>query len=214
MIKHIQHIYKGSFLINLFLSITLLLFSFGQVGRLTPFELPIYGNIYEIVLTIPLFILIELYTNLKQFKKIPFLKPLLIFTAWVFVSLLISFIQYSYIQNFIATLFFLRLIFYFVFFIYFYNYVDKNKGVIPYYQGIVVIISIITIIFSLIQYFLYPNLGNLAYMGWDPHLYRLVGLFFDPPLTASVFYLLALFLVITLKNNRFKILFSVCFAVL
>ncbi len=211
---NINHIYKGSFLINLFLTITIFLFSFGQIGRLTPFELPIYGNIYEILLTVPLFILIEKYTNLKQFKKLPFIKPFVVFSIWLFISLLISLFWYSGLQNFIAMLYFVRLLFYFVFFIYFFNYVNKNREVIPYYISIISATALITIIFSFVQYFLYPNLGNLAYLGWDPHLYRLVGLFFDPPLTASVFFLLTLFLLITLKSSRLKIVFACSFAVL
>lgn len=214
MLKQFKNIYKGSFLINLFLTITIFLFSFGQIGRLTPFELPIYGNIYEILLMVPLFILIEKYTNFKQFKKILFVKPLVIFSCWLFVSLFVSFLQYSYLQNFIATLYLLRLFYYFVFFIYFYNYVEKNREVIPYYILIISLTAIATIIFSCVQYFLYPNLGNLAYLGWDPHLYRLVGSFFDPPLTASVFFLLILFLLITLKNIRLKIAFAASFAIL
>lgn len=213
MLQSFKNIYKGSFLINLFLTITLFLFSFGQIGRLTPFELPIYGNIYEILLMVPLFILIEKYTNVTQFKKLSFIKPVAVFFAWLFVSLLISFLSYSSLQNFIAALYFLRLLFYFVFFIYFYNFVDRNKEVIPYYTVIIILVSLFTIFFSFIQYFLYPNLGNLAYLGWDPHLYRLVGLFFDPPLTASVFFLLALFLLFSLKDLRLKIFFSVSFAV-
>ncbi len=207
-------IYKGSFLINLFLTITLFLFSFGQIGRLTPFELPIYGNIYEIVLMVPLFILIEKYTVPKDLRKITFLNPILIFCGWLFISLVASYFNYSYLQNFIATLYFARLLFYFIFLIYFYSYIEKNKTVIPYYEVILIVISFFTIIFSLIQYFLYPNLGNIAYLGWDPHLYRLVGLFFDPPLTAAVFVLLGLFLFFSLKNNLLKILFTAGFGVL
>src|SRR3990167_11454112 len=103
---------QGSFLINLFLTITILLFSFGQIGRLTPFELPIYGNIYEILLMVPLFILIEKYTDIKQFKKLLFIKPLIIFCAWLLLSLIISSFYYSYLQNFIAFLYFFRLVFY------------------------------------------------------------------------------------------------------
>ncbi len=38
-----------------------------------------------------------------------------------------------------------------------------------------------------VQYFFYPNLRNLIYLGYDPHLYRLFGLFLDPNLIGLVF---------------------------
>ena len=37
----------------------------------------------------------------------------------------------------------------------------------------------------IVQYFLYPNIGNIAYLGWDPHTQRVVGLFLEPPLAAA-----------------------------
>jgi hypothetical protein len=41
-------------------------------------------------------------------------------------------------------------------------------------------ILIFILITGLIQYFLYPNLRNLLYLGYDPHTGRLFGLFLDP----------------------------------
>lgn len=38
-------------------------------------------------------------------------------------------------------------------------------------------------ILGLIQFILYPNLRNLAYLGWDPHYYRLFSTYFDPNFT-------------------------------
>lgn len=33
---------------------------------------------------------------------------------------------------------------------------------------------------GILQYFLYPNLRNLSYLGWDPHQYRIFSTLFDP----------------------------------
>lgn len=41
-------------------------------------------------------------------------------------------------------------------------------------------------VFGIVQYFLYPNLRNLYYLGWDPHLYRLFSTLFDPNFTGIV----------------------------
>ncbi|RJR15667.1 hypothetical protein C4579_01790 [Candidatus Microgenomates bacterium] len=39
-------------------------------------------------------------------------------------------------------------------------------------------------IIGLGQYFLYPNLRNLIYQGWDPHQFRVFSTLFDPNFTA------------------------------
>lgn len=36
------------------------------------------------------------------------------------------------------------------------------------------------------QYFLYPNLRNLSYLGWDPHEFRVFSTLFDPNFTGIV----------------------------
>ncbi len=41
-------------------------------------------------------------------------------------------------------------------------------------------------ILGLIQFFLYPDLRNLMYLGWDPHFYRLFSTFFDPNFTGLI----------------------------
>jgi len=46
-----------------------------------------------------------------------------------------------------------------------------------------------------LQYWLYPDLGPLTFLGWDPHLYRLAGLLFDPNFTGL--YLVFTFLILT-----------------
>lgn len=61
---------------------------------------------------------------------------------------------------------------------------------------------------AFIQYFLYPSLRNLMYLGYDPHAYRLFGLFLDPNL-------IGLFLVWSLlyfaqKKQLFVSFFVLC----
>jgi O-antigen ligase len=46
---------------------------------------------------------------------------------------------------------------------------------------------ILTALLGLTQYFFYPNLRNLIYLGFDPHYYRLFGTFLDPNLSGLVF---------------------------
>lgn len=179
---------------KILVAITLLLFTFGQLGRITPFEIPIFSNLYEIGLFSVGINLFTKYQFAKEIVKTKFFKPSLIFFSWLLLTLFVSFFFYKPIPNLIASLYFVRMLAYFLFFFYFYHHIKQNPKEKPFYIRSILITSCIVIVFSIVQYWLYPNLGNLAYQGWDPHLYRLVGLFFDPPVTASVFFLFGLFL--------------------
>lgn len=48
------------------------------------------------------------------------------------------------------------------------------------------IISIVIPAVCLLQYLLVPDLRFLAQFGWDPHMYRAVGLFLDPPIVGVI----------------------------
>jgi len=52
---------------------------------------------------------------------------------------------------------------------------------------------------GLVQYGLYPNLRNLQYLGWDPHLSRLFGTFLDPQFTGII---LVLTLILLFSNRK------------
>jgi O-antigen ligase len=57
----------------------------------------------------------------------------------------------------------------------------------------------VTVLIGYIQFFLYPSLRNLYYLGWDEHLYRMFGTFLDPNF-AGAFY--ALFFIFSLTFLR------------
>lgn len=52
----------------------------------------------------------------------------------------------------------------------------------------------------LLQYMVVPDLRFLAGYGWDPHMYRAVGVIFDPPITGVV--LGVLFFVATVRKDK------------
>ncbi len=45
----------------------------------------------------------------------------------------------------------------------------------------------ITVLGGLVQYFIYPDLRNLMYMGWDEHLFRIFSSFLDPNFASILF---------------------------
>lgn len=66
-------------------------------------------------------------------------------------------------------------------------------------DGVLIYIGVIVATLGLFQYRLYPNLRNLKYLGWDPHLNRLFGTFFDPQFIGIIL-VLTLILLVSRKN--------------
>ena len=57
---------------------------------------------------------------------------------------------------------------------------------------------------GLLQYWLYPDLRNLYYLGWDPHHYRVFSTMLDPNFTGIILVLtlwLGIYLYLTLHKN-------------
>lgn len=61
----------------------------------------------------------------------------------------------------------------------------------------------IFILFGYAQYFYYPSLRNLYYLGWDEHLYRLFSTFLDPNF-AGAFMVLIIILYLLFFFERFR----------
>jgi len=81
-------------------------------------------------------------------------------------------------------LYLLRLVVYWFFLDFCLNFVRRNPQLKPLIWRSLIAVSVAIAIFGWIQYFLWPDLTALKYLGWDDHLYRLVGTFLDPGLTS------------------------------
>lgn len=55
---------------------------------------------------------------------------------------------------------------------------------------------------GLLQFFFYPDLRNLMYLGWDPHYYRVFSILFDPNFAGILFVLTMIVGVSLLKKKR------------
>ncbi len=183
-------------MIDVLLYITFILFSFGQLGRISFFGQQVNIYIYEIPLVLLTFFLL-IRSKLEPIKNFYKTFPAVYwFFFWLLLTFLVGVSHFSLFQNSVGILYFLRLLSYFLFFFYLLYEAKKNKKIIVTLTRCVEIFIVLTIFFSLIQYFLYPNLRNLQYLGWDPHLFRLFGLFFDTSLAAAVYGLIFLFLIL------------------
>jgi len=167
--------------------LTAFLFSLGQLGRISLFGQQVNFYLYEATLILNIFFLFWMYcfqpikNGWKKFR------PVFIFLAVLFVSLLVDLTKYTQFENLVGSLYLGRLLLYFIYFFYLHYHVLKNKSFSKTIKNGVFTIAILTIISTLIQYFLYPDLRNLFYQGWDPHLYRTFGVFFDTSISAAIF---------------------------
>jgi len=177
-------------MVNIILFLTFFLFSFGQLGRISFLDQQINGYLYELFLFLFLIVAVlrfRLKPITEGYKRYPWF-------YWLVLYLLINFFfdfnRYRLVDNLISFLYQGRLIFYFIAFLYL-----KKINLSPFLKFFI----FLTIPFSLVQFFLYPNLHNLLYLGWDPHIYRLFGLFFDTYVAAAIYGMIFFFLLFNKK---------------
>lgn len=160
--------------------LTAFLFSLGQLGRVSFFNQQINFYLYEVILLVTLFFLFLKYklNPIKNAWKKH--KSIFLFLFILLLSLLINLQSFSLFQNVVGFLYFFRLVLYLLYFFY------LSHHPFPIKKGLF-LIAVITVFSTLIQYFFYPDLRNLFYQGWDPHLYRTFGVFFDTSISAAIF---------------------------
>jgi len=169
--------------------LTFFLFNLGQLGRISLNNGQINFYLYEVFLTfifIWLFIKFKLAPLKQTFAKY---KIIYIFFLWLLSTSVFR-------GNIISFLYLFRLLFYPLFFLYLSN-LNIKKNTLK--KGFFIFI-LITLISSFVQYFFYPDLHNLLYLGWDPHLNRMFGTFFDTSIAATIYSLIFLYL---FKNKKY-----------
>lgn len=163
------------------LYLVFILLSFGQLQRVSFAGGQINIYLHEIVMGL------VVLTGIRGIKEIGRTgKIIFIFLGLLLISYINNFWKFSLVENLVGFFYFARLALYFGFFIVI--LVQGNRKDIIRAIGI---FGWLVIIFSFFQYFLYPDLRNLYYLGWDPHLYRVFGPFFDPTVAGIIFVILA-----------------------
>jgi len=169
------------------------LFSLGQIGRVSFFDSRINFYVFEpIIFSSTAYFIFK--HGLTPFKNISCrFKPFLIFLSVMSISFLASSNDFSVSENIIAFLYLARLFTYPVFFVYL-KYHFPGKKFASFLENGLYLFFFITAFFGVIQFFFYPDLRNLYYLGWDPHFNRLFGVFFDTGLSAAVYGIVTIFL--------------------
>ena len=117
-------------------------------------------------------------------------KPILIFFLVGAISLIINFHKFSAQELLISSLYLARWIFYTSFY---FALLSFNKNFKVKLLKLMTFSGTIILFLGFIQYFWYPNLRNLYYIGWDEHLYRLFSTFLDPNFAGAFFVMFAVF---------------------
>jgi len=186
----------------------LVLFPFGQILRQT-----INIGSYEIALhPIDIVTLSALFVTLFGVKNL--LKKIKVIEGLIFVfvfSFILSLTIFNAGEAAIGFLYLLRLVSYTSFIYLSWLLVKEEKSIKPLIYNSLILVVFFVSVFGWIQYLFYPDLRSLIYLGWDDHLYRLVGTFLDPGFTGIIvtFGLLAtLVKYLKTKNNFLIILFT------
>ncbi len=190
---------NASLLLGLFASLSL-----GNLGRISFFGQSINGYIFEffaLSLFISLFIQYRFEVFLwsrRQFRAV------YVFLGILAISLAVSIIRFRTFENVVAFLYLARLTLYFCVFLHLAYHRQNHKPYLKVFKKVFLVFAVLTAIFTLVQYILYPNLRNLFYLGWDEHLYRAFGLFFDTSVAAAIYGLTFLALLMDTKHKIVK----------
>jgi hypothetical protein len=124
-------------------------------------------------------------------------------TSLIF-SFLFSFQIFKSIDLTEGVFYLLRILAYFMFALSIKSYIVKNERLKETFFNLLIGMSLLIALFGWIQYVLYPDVRVLYYLGWDDHLYRIVGTFLDPGFT-SILILFGINLVLVKIFQRFKL---------
>ncbi len=160
-----------------------LLYPLGQLTRLSFLNQQVNLYAYELAMACA-FILLILKLRVKPFKT-RMSRPALILMGTLAVSFLLSIYRYDAYENAVGFLYFARLGFYLFHFLYLLEFMRNNRTAKQFLGRELAATVLILVVASVIQYLFYPNLRNLLYQGWDPHLYRVFAFFFEPYLAGA-----------------------------
>lgn len=171
--------------LKLLLILALVVFPLGALFRI---NLITSSYIYPLDILLFLILVLNFYFFIKNKRKFSsnYIKIWAVFIGFAFFTLVINYRSLSF-QNFlVAFLYLARFILYSNLLIAF-RFIDakfSNK-----YRSYLAFSGFIPVLLGYIQYFFYPNLKNLSYLGWDDHLYRMFSTFLDPNFAGSIFVL-------------------------
>lgn len=149
----------------------------------------------------------------KQIFESSLTKPIFLFVVTCILSLIVNLSNLNKLELFVSSLYLLRWVMYVGIYFIVSSFDNKFKKKVP---ALMVISGSIILAFGYIQYFLYPNLRNLYYLGWDEHLYRMFSVFLDPNFAGAFFVFLLLLTcgLITYCIKRKRLIYAIALLLL
>jgi len=168
----------------------LLAFPIAEVGR-AQFSNGVAFSVNDFILAILLVAWFAYHLlNNKRVNKNNLTKPIFIFVGIGIISLILNISHLSFMNLLVSFSYLLRWVMYAALFFIVKEFDKKFKNKIPY---LMLFSGAIMVLIGYIQYFFYPSLKNLFYLGWDEHLYRMFSSFLDPNFAGAFFVLLFIF---------------------
>lgn len=181
----------------------LAIFPLGQLDRLTfgNGEIALHLNDLVAGCLIGGWLIWHLYKR-QKIEFPPLAKPIMAFSLLALFSLLISFPFLG--VSLAAGFYLLRWITYAG--LYFFLYEAFLGGVIL--KGktlrVLTLMGVIVGMLGIFQYFFYPDLRNLYYLGWDPHYFRVFSTFLDPAFTGLILVLTLILIISYIFQSGWK----------
>lgn len=184
-------------IIKFFFFLFLFSFPLGQLGRISLEKgVVVYLNDILLVFLIIAWLLFHLASR-QKISWPPLTVPILAFVIIGGISLLNASRFFAEEEILIGFLYLLRWITYAGLYFVVYELVKVNEEIIKYLLFGLISLGVAIGVLGLFQYFLYPDLRNLVYLGWDPHYYRLFSTFFDPGFTGAILVLTLILITLT-----------------
>ncbi len=170
----------------------LFIFTFptGVIARLQ-FSNGLAISINDLILMILILFWVFYRIKLKSFEGKYYLsKPIGIFIFLGLFSLILNFPNLGFDKFLISFTYLARFIGYALLYFIVKDFTNSFKIKINKY---LLISGLIVLILGYIQYFFYPSLKSLSFLGWDIHLYRMVSVFLDPNFAGTFFNIYLIF---------------------
>lgn len=195
---------------KIFLITLLFAFPLGEISRIN-----FQNGVAFTFLNIGVFLLVSvwLFNFILKKRKLDhyytsILVPILIFIFSALISLLVNFTSLNFSELLVSSLYLIRWICYALLIFVVKEFDEKFKRKIIY---LMLLGGGLIILGGYVQYFLYPDLRNLYYAGWDEHLYRMFSTFLDPNFAGSFFTLYFLLALGLFFKSKQKIMIAVLY---
>jgi hypothetical protein len=188
--------------LNYLLAILFIVFGFGELFRI---QLPIAAGLGLVDIVIGLIVLVWLTVRKK--KKFFLRTSILFFIAACLISIVVNLGKFEMSQVMVGSLYLLRWVLYAGLYFVISDIGKKFSRRISIYMFIS---GLIVLTVGFFQFFLYPSLKNLYYLGWDDHMYRLFSSFLDPNFSGTFFvlFLIFIFVIKEIYKSQKKLYYS------